>query len=359
MKFICAFLKKLKSFPICAGFLASCSLAGSLDAHEVISCKSPDGKFALRCVYADSQPYNGEAAIIELATHKKVFSLNPNWTLSQVKLVWSPDSQRVAYFGEKDSGYSTRVFSRNGSSFNEIPLPELPSPKLPENATSSEADTNTRVEPINWIKPTELLLEKELINAAWGRAALRFTLAFDPNNPLSIRNVEQEKVSIIDYFLLLPPQDFEAPLSAWLRMMRGNDYFPCDIEPEHNIDEKNGYMYCRGDGAQPSFEVALFRYRDARPLLALCSGQLEAELEGDDSTYLRFFEIGADNRMHEIQHSILPGLKRKYDPELEEGRGELQFVLPRKGKTILVRAPKSKKTLHKFTWDSEKFQEEK
>ena len=171
--------------------------------------------------------------------------------------------------------------------------------------------------------------------------------------------MEQEKVSIIDYFLLLPPQDFEAPLLAWLRMMRGDDYFPCDTEPEHNIDEKNGYMYCRGDGAQPSFAVALFRYHNGRPLLALCSGQLEAELEGDDSTYLRFFEIDADNRMHAIKHSILPGLQRKYDPELGEGRGEWQFVLPQKGKTILVRAPKSKKILHRFAWDGEKFQEQK
>jgi len=31
----------------------------------------------------------------------------------------------------------------------------------------------------------------------------------------------------------------------------------------------------------------------------------------------------------------------------------LEFVLPRKGKTILVRAPKTKKILHKFTWTGE------
>jgi hypothetical protein len=154
-------------------------------------------------------------------------------------------------------------------------------------------------------------------------------------------------VSIIDYFLLLPPKDFEAPLSSWLRMMRGDDFFPCDGKPQHNIDEKNGYMYCRGDGAEPEFEVALFRHRDGRPLLALCSG----ELEGPDSVQLQFFELGADGKMHEIERSIFP------IPDSMDDRW--QFELPRTGKTIRVRVRKSGKILHKFTWSGEKFQEEK
>jgi len=37
--------------------------------------------------------------------------------------------------------------------------------------------------------------------------------------------VEQEKVSIIDYFLLLPPENFEAPPSAWLQQMRMGGFF--------------------------------------------------------------------------------------------------------------------------------------
>jgi hypothetical protein len=53
------------------------------------------------------------------------------------------------------------------------------------------------------------------------------------------------------------------------------------------VDLANGYMSCTGDGAQPEFEVALFRYRDGRPLLAICQG----ELEGPDSVYLEFFEF--------------------------------------------------------------------
>ena len=70
-------------------------------------------------------------------------------------------------------------------------------------------------------------------------------------------------MSILDYFLLLPADTFEGPPYAWLYVMRANGEI---------IDKENGYLSGGADGAQPSFDVALFRYRDGRPLLALCSG---------------------------------------------------------------------------------------
>jgi hypothetical protein len=343
---------KLLGFVITGSFC----LAVSLQAHDVTTCQSPDKKFALHCVYADKQPYNGEAAIVDLETHKNVFSVDPNWTLGYTKLVWSTDSKRVAYFFEKGGGSWTyqmgmRVFSHTADtpSFNEITLPELPTPRLPKNATGSEPDTAKRVEPMKWNGPTDLLVEKELVNPAWARAAVKFTLAFDQNNQASIRNVEQEKESIIDYFLLLPPENFEAPPSAWLQQMRMGGFFQlCDPQRrEKNPDEKNGYMYGGGDGAQSAFNVALFRYRDGRPLLAVCNaGAPEEEEENSVYSYLSFFELGADGKMHETKRPMLP-------------RGDWDFVLPQKGKTILVRTPKSKRVLHKFTWNGEKFVKEK
>jgi hypothetical protein len=332
----------------CIALLGIWWAIASAQAGEIITCRSPDGKFALRCVYGDAQPYNGETTLVELPTHKTALSLNPNWTLGQVKLVWSPDSQRVAYFSETGKDYVTRIFRRTGSSFNEIELPRLPSAQLPDNARQSDPDTSTRIEAIRWTGARELLLEKELQNPAWGRAALKITLGFDHDNRALVRKSEQEKVSIIDYFLLLPPEDFEAPPAAWLNMMRTDGAFDlCESEPNKNIDEKNGYMYCRGDGAQPEFEVALFRYRDGRPLLALCSG----ELEGPDSVSLKFYGLGSDKRMHEIKRSIFPV------PDSDSDRW--QFELPKQGRTILVRARKSRKLLHKITWNGERFEKHK
>ena len=59
---------KLVSFIV--AWLPVCCLAARLHAREVITCKSPDGKFALSHVYNDQQPYTGDTAIIEVATRK-------------------------------------------------------------------------------------------------------------------------------------------------------------------------------------------------------------------------------------------------------------------------------------------------
>jgi hypothetical protein len=335
----------------------SCCLAVCVNAHEVITCKSPDGKFALRHVYQDQQPFAGDTAIIEVATGKTVAPLDSNWEIGELKLLWSQDSQRVSYFADNTRftanarPCSTRVFFRNASAFNEIKLPELPSPKLPEKAAGTESDAHTtrRLEPMAWLKTGDLVLESEVLNEAWGRAALKITIGFDPENRAAIRNVEQQKMSIVDYFLLLPAAQFEGPPSVWLRHAEtGGHAYLCEAEPrEKNIDEKNGYMSCGGDGAQSSFDVALFRYGDGRPLVALCNaGAPEEEEENSIFSYLSFFELGADGKMHEVQRRLLP-------------EGDWDFVLPRTGKTILVRAPKSKKVLHKFTWNGEKFVKEK
>jgi hypothetical protein len=123
------------------------------------------------------------------------------------------------------------------------------------------------------------------------------------------------------------------------------------------IDKQNGYISITGDGAQPSFQVALFRYRDpARAgLLALCSG----ELEGDDSVTLDFFELGADGEMHKVSRRVFPIGDRWGSGEYESKYEDLQFELPRRGRTILVRSQKSGKVLRKFTWNGEKFVEQR
>jgi hypothetical protein len=348
--------------------LGTCCLAVSLNAHEAITCESPNGKFALRHVYSDQQPYIGDTAIIEVSTRKTILPLDSNWSIEgtaehprlqngELKLLWSLDSQRVAYFAENGNDLATRVFFRSGSLFNQIKLPELPSPKLPANATTDPGtDTTKRVEPMQWLKSGDLVLESEVLNDAWGRAASKITIGFDQENRASIRNVEQEKISIVDYFLLLPADQFEdGSPSRFLQRARtgGGQLYLCDAEPrEKYIDEKNGYMSGGGDG-QPPLEVALFRHLDGRPLLVVCSG----DLEGFDSIYLHFFELGADGKMHKVKRSIFPIADSPY--EAEKDKPNWQFELPREGQTILVRTPKGGKILHKVTWTGEKFAEQK
>jgi len=335
-----------KALSISCALVLSCSVSAL--AHEVNTCKSPDGKFALHETFNDLVPIHGDNAIIESGTGKVVMQLHGDEPAGSEKLVWPKDSQRVVSFRDDWRNGTTRIFFRNGATFEEIKMPELPLPGLPSapKTDGSSSETMARVEPVRWLKSGDLLLESELQTKAGARAALQITLGFEQGNQPMIRKSEKEAMSVLDYFLLLPSDTFEGPPYSWLVVMRSDG---------ENIDKENGYMNCSGDGAQPEFELALFRYRDGRPLLALCSG----ELEGTDSAQLQFFELGADGHMQQISRPILPNTDMKNDPERGYIKEGWQFELPRGGRTILVRSEKTKKVLHKFTWTGEKFQEQK
>jgi hypothetical protein len=155
----------------------------------------------------------------------------------------------------------------------------------------------------------------------------------------ALRGADEKKMTVVDYFLRLPDKTLETPARDWL----GNA----------KIDKQNGYMDVAGDGAQPSFQAALFRYRDGRPLLALCSG----ELEGDDRVSLEFFELGAEGRMHNASRKIFPIGDQWSSGDYDERYEDFRFELPRQGRTVLVRSAKTKKILHKVALNGEKFVE--
>jgi hypothetical protein len=151
----------------------------------------------------------------------------------------------------------------------------------------------------------------------------------------------KQRLTIVDYFLRLPPKYFEDTPEGILSFLKQPR---CGV-----VDVKNGYISCVGDGAQPEFEAVLFRYRDDRPLLAVCSG----ELEGPNSVYLDFFELGPDNRMKEARRSIFPVR------DAGNEKGAWRFELPRHGRTVLVRSQGTEKVRQKFAWNGERFEEEK
>ena len=158
----------------------------------------------------------------------------------------------------------------------------------------------------------------------------------------SVRAADEKKMAIVDYYLLLPDKTFEAPPRSWLQNATV-------------VDKENGYISITGDGAQPNFEVALFRYRDGRPLLAICEG----ELEGDDRVALNFYELGKDGKMRLVSRKIFPISDQWASEEPNKKYEDLRFELPRHGRTVVVRSAKTKKVLHRVTWNGEKFVEEK
>ncbi|MDB6146518.1 MAG: hypothetical protein JWO45_182 [Spartobacteria bacterium] len=166
----------------------------------------------------------------------------------------------------------------------------------------------------------------------WLAASLCLSLAYAASN---------DPLTVADYFLKLPDKYFEDPPARMLDFIKQP---ACGV-----IDIRNGYISCIGDGAQPPFEVALFRYRDGHALVAVCSG----ELEGPESVYLDFFVAGSDGKMKKTSRSIFP------IGDAGSDKGDWRFELPRHGRTVIVRRQGSKKIQRQFAWNGEKFAEEK
>jgi hypothetical protein len=327
-------------FLVAAGFCLSSSFC---DADDYLTSKSPDGKFALHVSRGDKQPFPQSSEIVDSKVRTVILALGKDKVFDpEAKLLWSNDSQWAAYVTrtkEYDDDTATRVFLRNGAAFNEIKMPDIAPPKIPDGASSSD-EQHPRIIPLRWTKPGLLELEYEILSESWGRTVEQISIQFDNGHNASVVKSEPERVSIVDYYLLLPKDTFETPPRQWLH--------------NANVDKENGYMDVSGDGAQPSFEVALFRCRDGRPLLAVCSGQLE----GDDRVSLEFFELGADGKMQKVPRKIFP-IGDQWSSE-EDGKKyeDFRFDLPRHGRTVLVRHGKTKKILHRVTWNGEKFVEE-
>lgn len=314
---------------------------------EYVESKSPDGKFALRVTRGDKQPYPQSDALIERATKKVIVDLDKDAPFApDAKLVWSGDSRCFAYVRETNQDphtVGTRVFQRNGATFDEIKLPDLPPPKLPTQASRSEKD-RVYIKPVRWPDSASLELNYEIITDEGWRGAETILLKFDRQGPPTIVKTEAEPVSILDYFLLLPDDALELRARYWRQYA-------------NVIDKKNGFMSAGGDGAQPSFEVALFRYRDGRPLLAVC----QADLESDDPrcASMELFGLGPDGKMKKLDRKIFP-IRDQWDSGEENKKYEdFRFIFPRHGRTVLVRSAKTKKILHKVTWNGEKFVEDK
>ena len=161
------------------------------DADEYVESKSPDGKFALHVTRGDKQPFPQSDAVIERATRKVITELDRDALYApDAKLVWSGDSKRFAYVRETNQDpqtVGTRVFQRNGPTFDEIKLPDLPQPKLPSQASQSEKD-RVYIKPVRWPVATSLELNYEIIPMTVGGARKRFhSSSMDKVHPRSSR----------------------------------------------------------------------------------------------------------------------------------------------------------------------------
>ena len=128
---------KMRTIALLASILVATSFLPSLKAEEIIKDKSPDGKFALRMTHGEE---GWDTEILETATKKKVIDLESVAVSgdkdrivsmsdssepverygNEAMLIWSRDSQRVAYYNLDRRDRTMSVYFGNGSSFEEV-----------------------------------------------------------------------------------------------------------------------------------------------------------------------------------------------------------------------------------------------
>ena len=171
-----------------------------LAAEEEIKYLSPDGRLALRII--DEQ----KVELIEKASGEVMVDLGEAWhnpgQVSQI-LVWSRGSKRVAYGNRGYKGGEVSVYFWDGSSFEQVALPEeLPSPhiKFPKDCGAVK-NYGGAATPLRWLESGELELSSDLMMLCRGSGAtctgeLRFTLAFDEQHHASVKKVGKTKTEV-------------------------------------------------------------------------------------------------------------------------------------------------------------------
>ena len=169
------------------------------DDKKIVRDKSPDGRFALQITQDEE---GSSASIIDLKGNADSVELEvyQNYT-EEMHLVWSKDSQRVAYFEPDRRGGSTTVYFRNGDKFEVVELPELPACEIQaaKGETTVKAIEET-IKPQKWLSSGALMLREhseELMEKGdnqYGKACAQIvTIAFDSNHKASVQTAKRIK----------------------------------------------------------------------------------------------------------------------------------------------------------------------
>jgi len=139
--------------------------------------------------------------------------------------------------------------------------------------------------------------------------------------------------TVLDFYRLLPDKFFEADKQQRIDWM-------LDRKRGAIVDNKNGYIFAPGDGAQSDLYLALFRKTDGRSVVV---GVKHYAPDTQDITYLEFYVVGG-NTWTEVTKSVMP-------VKISE---HLKYDLPRHGRIIRV-SNRRGRLLYYLIWSGERF----
>ncbi len=181
-------MKIFWSLAIGCGLFASVGIAG-----EKLKFISPDGKYGVTMETVDGFEGEKEMAVTLVAVKsgevlQELESVGLPWTKS-VKIVWAPDSQRMAYVKASRRGNWTRFYARVDGKFVELPFPEMPKLEV-----AGEADSKTTLASytaVRWTSANVLLVDNEVENTGGGSGRMRVALRFDARNEITATKVKK------------------------------------------------------------------------------------------------------------------------------------------------------------------------
>jgi hypothetical protein len=171
----------MRTIALLAPILIALGVISSLQAEEkeVIKDKSPNKKFALRMTHSEE---GWDTEIIDAKTKKKIIDLESVaasgdkdrivWMSdssepverygNEATLIWSRDSQRVASYNLDRRNRTMSVYFRNGSTFEEVSLPEFPKCDEIKNQDAKDVEiVHFGVKPIYWMDSGALSVSVE------------------------------------------------------------------------------------------------------------------------------------------------------------------------------------------------------
>lgn len=189
--------------------LALCLVPVACLAQEasLIKFPSPNGRFAMRITEPEGPDHaERKVELIEKESGKVMVDLGIAYRahLPETVLVWSANSNWVAYGTRGDKDGEASVYFWNGTVFEEVPLPqEMPEPDIhfPKGAGDSVKNYGGATKPLRWMKTGELELSSDSmmmsrVNENVYTGVVKFTVAFDAQHHATVQKVGKSKTTV-------------------------------------------------------------------------------------------------------------------------------------------------------------------
>jgi hypothetical protein len=173
-------------------------------ADNQIRDPSPDGEFAMLLTEDRKEEGRVKIQLIEVSSGKVLLDLADSGQphAGHCKLLWSPNSERFAFYEARHRGGDTTVYFRNESGFAESPLPELggcatASQKKELEGKGVHKFIEADTVPKEWLKSGALVLTNaqgwETKDGNLRGCTQTVTIAFDAKHKASVQRVADKK----------------------------------------------------------------------------------------------------------------------------------------------------------------------